>query len=481
MINILLFGLLGSLSTASIIVPISDVEPLPIRMHNAVSTTRELFERSCPEEVSPKNAYKPPQVLYSSYMADDGTGKLSSVDGTIFPSSGSFVRGAIDAWAQHQHLVLRPDVVWFEILTQLNFYMAKHADELRHLFVDKAEREQIIVRELDWPSVVGAFGKHIQQRVKTDWLLDWITPGFTTSTAHDNITATVLMMGLTQRYFEFIGGIRCGIPSVQLLGERADWARLLDKLEHLPRLGAEPAAYARALRPILSRFVQTWDEPGSDAVREFWGQIVTADRGVSCGTGPHEFFMSGWITGFLHWREAGGLRVRKGEDEPMTPEEARRQGYTVVGDVVYVDELLESLPVGYAKAPLKMLDYPEEGVNTMAYVLGGNIGVRRKELLPPHQQQQRQQEEENRQERRQDDGVGGDDAARKGVLAEPLSGWFLYGPVDTNVTTGGDGFGSYDELVGMWRSLGAVWPGGLTYPWGMDDPEDQQYLRWPGE
>ncbi|KAJ6445020.1 CTD kinase subunit beta [Purpureocillium lavendulum] len=468
MANIVLIGLLCSLhvATASIVVPISDVEPLPLRMHNAVSTAQELFEKSCPEEVSPTNPYKPPEVLYSSYMDADGSGKPRPVNGTVFPSSDSLVRGIIDAWAQHQHLVLRPDVVWFEILAQLNFYMAKHADELRHLFVDAPGKKEIVVMQPDWPSVVGAFGQEIQKRVKTEWLLDWITPGFTTSTAHDNITATVLTMGLTQRYFDFTGGILCGLRSVELLGERADWARLLGKLDRLPALGEEPAAYARALRPIMTRFVRTWDEsPTSAETRAFWGEAVRANRGVSCGTGPHEFRVSGWLTGFLHWRETGNLRVQA--DEVPTLAEATEPGrrYTVLDDVVYVGESLSELPVGYARAPLKMLDYPRPGVNTMAFVLGGNIGVRR-EALPTTPAS--------------GDGGGGDDARRKGVLAEPLSGWFLYGPAKKDVKTGSDGYGSFDELIGIWRSLGAIWPGGLVYPWDMEEA-DQQYLRWPGE
>lgn len=58
-----------------------------------------------------------------------------SVDDAICPSSGSFVRGAIEAWARHLHLVLRPEDIWFAILVQINFYMEANAEKLRHLFV----------------------------------------------------------------------------------------------------------------------------------------------------------------------------------------------------------------------------------------------------------------------------------------------------------------------------------------------------------
>lgn len=38
----------------------------------------------------------------------------------VIPSEESFVRGVIQAWGEHLHLVIRPDEVWFAILTQSN-------------------------------------------------------------------------------------------------------------------------------------------------------------------------------------------------------------------------------------------------------------------------------------------------------------------------------------------------------------------------
>ncbi|POR32360.1 Uncharacterized protein TPAR_07420 [Tolypocladium paradoxum] len=431
LLHLLVLGLSSGLAAGGIVVPISDVKPLPLKTDGAVSSARELFRKSCPEEVSPQNPYKAPEVLMSSY-ADFGAPDDVSVlgNGTIFASSDSLVRGAVDAWAQHQHLVLRPDVVWFEVLAQLNFYMSKHGEELRHLFVDFAGKQEIEVREYTWRQVVGAFGAAIQRRVKTDWLLGWIAPGFSTTTQADNLTATVLMMGLVQQYFDFSGGIICGLPSVQLLGERRDWARLLGKLERLGEFGPEARAYARSLRPILRRFVQTWDEPASAEVRAFWRQIVRADSIPTCGAGPVEYSISGWITGFLHWTADGSLRVPAGE-RPREHEHA-----TTLDGVAYAPAPLDQLPVGYARVPLKMLDYPKEGTNTMAYLLGGNVGVARE--------------------------AANGDEGRTGTLAQPLSAWFLYGPVlianETEATSGSRG--SSGELEGIWGGLQTSCPGG---------------------
>jgi hypothetical protein len=41
-------------------------------------------------------------------------------------------------------------------------------------------------------------------------------PNFSTTQPTDHLTATVLMMGLMQAYFNYEGRIICGLPSVTL-------------------------------------------------------------------------------------------------------------------------------------------------------------------------------------------------------------------------------------------------------------------------
>ncbi|KHN96192.1 uncharacterized protein MAM_06040 [Metarhizium album ARSEF 1941] len=416
-------GLLSLLPITTVVfgqitVKVSDVEPLPLSSAGFVASADELFRQSCPEEVANKNPYTSKLLLSSHSKFEEPSEHV--FQGDVYPSSDSFVRGAIAAWAQHQSLVLRPDVIWFEILTQLNFYMTKHAEDIRHLFVNFEGKKEIVVEEISWTKVIGAFAAEIQQRVKTSWLLGWITPGFSTSTQNDNMTATVLMMGLMQHYFQFTGTIICGLPSVTLLGTKPDWVRLLKKLDRLPEFGDEPAQYAHNLRPIFSRFVQTWDEPDDPQIKKFWSQIVRANKVFSCGAGPTEYDVSGWITGFLHWREDGAL---------VAPNGTRAQSDDVrLDDVAYTHVDTKHIPVGYAKAPLKMLHYPVYWEDTQAYVLAGNIGIKRTISEPLAK--------------------GG----KPQVLAEAMNSWFLYGPVNTNFTTGPK-YGNLSEFGSVAASL----------------------------
>ncbi|KAH8899769.1 hypothetical protein GQ53DRAFT_801383 [Thozetella sp. PMI_491] len=351
---------------------------------------------------------------------------LDSASG-ILPSGDSFIRGAIQAWGEHLHLVIRPEEIWFTILVQMNFYMNSHAEQLRDVFVNHQGQEVIYVEDVTWEGVLSHFDEEIQARVKTPWLLDWIRPGFTTTTKNDLMTANILMMGLTKAYFRFEGGIICGLPSVTLLGSQEDWEALLAKLDHLPDFGTDPAAYKTRLRPILSRMVNSFKEPDSPATRQFWNQIVSASQSHICGAPP--FYVSGWITGFYFWDTEGN---------PW----ARGQGDLTLDGVTYPAlDLTHNVPVGYARAPFIMRDF-NNTERYEAYVAGGTMGKQITQGPPDGYKAAL--------ERAGGQVITYNNSAQSTL--KPLSSWMLYGPVSYN-TTETNWLAETEELTSLMSSI----------------------------
>ncbi|KAK4443664.1 hypothetical protein QBC34DRAFT_416737 [Podospora aff. communis PSN243] len=345
---------------------------------------------------------------------------MSSLDGLspaslsdLYPSGDSFIRGAIQAWGEHLHLVIRPEEVWFTILVQMNFYMNSHAEELRDMFVDHEGQEVIYIEDFTWYDVLRRFQFAIQDKVKTKWLLNWIRPNFTTTTENDIMTANVLMMGLTKGYFKFEGGIVCGLPSVTLLGEEEDWVKLVAKLEKLEEFGKEPTEYARRLRPILTRFVRSFREPDSEETRAFWNDIVIAHRFTLCGSPPVS--LTGWITGFYYWL-ADGRPFARGVSNYLDSVDG--VGFPMLD--------ITRLPVGYATAPFIMRDF--DNVDRFeAFVGAGTMGKTIRAGAPAGYEAALRR-------------AGGDltllDESKKGLHStlQPQSAWMLYGPSPHNRT-----------------------------------------------
>jgi hypothetical protein len=185
----------------------------------------------------------------------------------------------LTAYLQHNHLVLRPDDIWFAILVQFSFYVNGHAEDLRSLFVSHAGKKKLKIRqdELDIPALVEAFTAKIAENIKDPALREWIMPDFTTTTPTDRMTAAIIMIGTLQKYFAYFLDITCGIPSVTLLGSKADWQTILQKLEFLSTLGKEHeelTMWKSVLSAIIGNFVKTFEAPDSPAVVRFWQKSV---------------------------------------------------------------------------------------------------------------------------------------------------------------------------------------------------------------
>ncbi|KAK4149908.1 hypothetical protein C8A00DRAFT_18470 [Chaetomidium leptoderma] len=365
------------------------------------------------------------QIILSSYsgtLEPAARGDHETANATeMFPSGDSFVRGAIQAWGEHLHLEIRPDEVWFTILTQLNFYMEANAEAVRHLFVRHQGAEAILVEDTTWTNVLLRFQDEIQARILTPWLREWIMPDFSTTRMDDVMTANILMMGLMKAYFRYEGGIICGLPSVTLLGDKEDWEKLLARLDRLTEFGAEPEVYRTRLKPILTRFVTSFDDPDSEETRQFWSQIVFASAPGVCGAAPLK--LSGWITGFLFW-DTEGLLWDGGESKGLA-----------LDGVSYAWHDIRKLPVGYAKAPFTMRDFG--GMEKFpAYVAAGTLG---KSIVsgPPEGYAAALA-------RAGKDTALATQANTHGTI-RPLSAWMLYGPL---YPPGTPATGTYDtELM----------------------------------
>lgn len=105
---------------------------------------------------------------------------------------------------------------------------------------------------VDFGPLAEAMTDKIAENTKDPTLRSWIMPSFSTTTDTDRVTASVLFMGVMQKYFTYTILLTCGIPSVTLLGNVSDWEDMLTRMHKIEQLGAEAAQFAKLLRPHLA-------------------------------------------------------------------------------------------------------------------------------------------------------------------------------------------------------------------------------------
>jgi hypothetical protein len=310
--------------------------------------------------------------IWISSFFEPGSNDLHSISQSrgIYASHDSFVRGAIDASATHQHLVIQPQDVWLTILEQISSYMRNYKDDkdvsgIWDSLVGNPDATSAMY-PLMIDSMDGWMGIQFHQRDKTNWLLDWVRPNVGTlpksrmlrnATDEDMIAKALMMASSTKATNQELQAFPCenGIPSISLLGTKEDWKAISEKLEPLikAKFGKQPAIYGAILRPILSRFIETFDKPDHIGIRQFWSDIVTlTPKQKLCRTTD---LVTGWINAFHYWDAAGELiaNIAPTSNAPARnsvsePSEQGQSGALVLDSITYPWRHRKDLPTTYS-------------------------------------------------------------------------------------------------------------------------------------
>ena len=174
------------------------------------------------------------------------------------------------------------------------------------------------------------------------------------------------MMGTLQKYFTYRFTVHCGIPSMTLLGERSDWEDILARLEKLKTLGNEPTYWYHLLKPVVTRFVMTFDKPASPEITDFWTRIIHRKGGSGIDR------ITGWLTAFCLWKEDGQLLYDPNGFTNGRSKGARKQDLCLDGQT-YGRFDMEDLPRGYSTVPVT---YNDNGDEFETILLAGSVGIK---------------------------------------------------------------------------------------------------------
>ncbi|KAH9237625.1 hypothetical protein K456DRAFT_1940459 [Colletotrichum gloeosporioides 23] len=245
----------------------------------------------------------------------------------ITPSQNGFLWAVYHAYSNHHHLHIRPEDIWFAILTQLSFYINANSESLRSLFVEHEGRKKLEIRLL------------------------------TSTMASTDFVASILFMGAMQNYFSYEAQLRCGLPSVTLQGDVADYEDILARLHKIEEFGDEPKQFVKLMRPILEHMIMSFDTPDSPQVEVFWNKVATFH---SRGSGGDH--VSGWLGVFSFWSASG--QTVMGSSGDWQP--------SIVDGVPRMKVLMSEFAAGYASVPVIII---EPGTTHHCTMSAGSIGI----------------------------------------------------------------------------------------------------------
>lgn len=210
------------------------------------------------------------------------------------------VEAALFSFAEHLPLALRPDDFWLMISQGFAKHITMNAEELRGKFVaHEGQLTLIVIRngfqrgsaENDWPGVFTEFsvqiGEHIGETQKT------FVPAFSTTTPMDTAAFEVVLMDAMSPYFRYEVHTLCGIPSILLEGEKADWERVLEHTRKLAAIDPSLSWWTDRVLQRLEEIVNCFDSPND----RMWESFFKEHNGSGGST------ISGWIVDFFPYIE----------------------------------------------------------------------------------------------------------------------------------------------------------------------------------
>ncbi|MBO4841461.1 MAG: DUF4419 domain-containing protein [Bacteroidaceae bacterium] len=241
----------------------------------------------------------------------------------------AFYQCIVRAYANHQSVVLTPDMIWILITQGFSNYVNAHSKEMRPLLVNHEGKKKLVVsssedllsQKADWPKLVGDFTSQIQENTKDD-IANTITADFTTTSPVERIASQMTLMECMKSYFEYVVmRISCGIPSITLKGTPEDWQSVLDKTRKLEDY--EIGKWLKELEPILAEFVHAAEGTPN---QEFWQDIVKKHRvkkfrGGGCSD-EMPTMLDGWLLKFFP-NEEGVTRDHVPYTKDMPAEQVR--------------------------------------------------------------------------------------------------------------------------------------------------------------
>lgn len=258
-------------------------------------------------------------------------------------TTNALVAAVHTAFAHHIPLELSPDAIFNTILQGIAAHVSTNPEHFRGVFVAHARKKGLVTRndalvmgswENNWEVSIADLGKQILQDMSGDAAKGVLSTGFTTTTLAEATAHTAAFMDIVKHYYDYTFVTMCGIPYIDILGEREDWVKLGKAIGPLLcDLGL--SAWNKEVQEIMSHFVGAFD---GKVDWEHWNRIYNHHGPDGSGDVAK---VSGWIAKlFLYVK--GGLNplVGKGGQEDIAVVPQRREPRPEFASCPWKDEAL---------------------------------------------------------------------------------------------------------------------------------------------
>lgn len=251
--------------------------------HYHTSSAAALYDSTVPEKVRVA-AYREPETCKEKFAS-----ATFGDDRALYHLNYSDYLCA--CYQTHQSIVITPDIIWHTILCEIATTVALHPKLYAPLFTTTPDEKQEIAIPSGSPDALPLpeLYEALRERVPSDTAP--FLPEFTTTTQEALFVRYAAFADICSPYYSY-GTFCCGYRAIKVLGEPADYMRIIDHAGKLIALfetigDVVLVSYlGEKIIPLLNDFIVAV----ADGDKDFFNHILTTKR---CGSGS-QYEVFGW-------------------------------------------------------------------------------------------------------------------------------------------------------------------------------------------
>lgn len=210
-------------------------------------------------------------------------------------------------WAKEYGCVIRPDMLWFTIISEIARAVFDDPDKFADIFTDTPGTKQDVTQQVDNVTDINVIllAKQISNKIQIKELSHLIlNTRFNSEVENAHLAVCSAFSQMASPYFNYITFL-CGIKSVNVKGSKEEYITLMNSIEELSSIflnyDSKLSDWLTDVSAILNIFIQKTFNPISTEERKiFFNDMFHYSKNNRCGSGHIPNFIQGWIQKFYY-------------------------------------------------------------------------------------------------------------------------------------------------------------------------------------
>lgn len=193
------------------------------------------------------------------HVSSDYTSKNTSKN-TSKSTHAGWVNYLFYCWANEKGCCLRPDMIWYRIISETCKIIMGYPNKYRHLFTKNNDKEDIIMVNGNIYEInCDLLDKLLEARVPNKEFRNLIVnTNFKSQPKNFDLAKKICFANMATPYYNFMDTM-CDIPMVDLRGTIDEWIELADKVFSLAKFIPDDAYFEKCLETIYDIIYYVFD------------------------------------------------------------------------------------------------------------------------------------------------------------------------------------------------------------------------------